>query len=92
VRYRLSYTDEAKRAPRDAPGFYRQRFRRAIEELAGDPRPAQAEPMRESGFYKIRFDRWRLTYRVRDDLGEVRILRIRAKTGPETYQGIEDRG
>jgi len=89
VRYRLSYTDEAKRALRDAPGFYRQRFRRAVEELASDPRPSHAEPMRELGFYKIRFDRWRLIYRVRDDLREVRVLRIRAKTGPETYQRLE---
>ena len=54
MRYRLSYTGEAKRALRDAPGFYRQRCRRAIEELTGDPRPIQAEPMRGPGFYKIR--------------------------------------
>jgi mRNA-degrading endonuclease RelE of RelBE toxin-antitoxin system len=91
VRYRLNYTDEAKRALRDAPGFHRQRFRRAIEELASDPRPAHAEPMREPGFYKIRFDHWRLIYRVRDDLSEVRVLRVRTKTGPETYQGLESR-
>jgi mRNA-degrading endonuclease RelE of RelBE toxin-antitoxin system len=91
VRYRLSYTYEAKRALRDALGFYRQRFRRAIEGLAGDPTPTDAEPMREPGFYKIRFDHWRLIYRVRDDLGEARILWVRAKIGPETYQGLENR-
>jgi mRNA-degrading endonuclease RelE of RelBE toxin-antitoxin system len=85
VRYRVSYTDEAKRALRDVPGFYRQRYRRTIEELTSDPRPSHAEPMRQPGFYKIRFDRWRLIYRVRDDLGAVRILRVRAKTGPETF-------
>ncbi len=87
MHYRLSYTDEVRRALRDAPGAYRQRFRRAIEQLADDPRPHHAESMREPGFYKIRFDRWRLIYRVRDDLGEVRILRVRVKTGPESYQG-----
>jgi mRNA-degrading endonuclease RelE of RelBE toxin-antitoxin system len=91
VRYRPSYNDEAKHALRSASGFYRQRSRRTIEELSADPRPFNAEAMREPGFYKIRFDRWRLIYRVRDNLGEVRILRVRAKTGPETYQGLDNR-
>lgn len=88
--YRLKYAEEAERALRSAPGFYRQRFRQAIEGLAENPRPANAKPMRDHDRYKIRFDQWRLIYSVRDELGEVRILRIARKTGPETYEGLED--
>jgi len=90
VDYQLKYTDDARRALRTAPGFYRQRFKRAIEELANNPRPDNAEDTREPNRYKIKFGRWRLIYDVNDDSGIVRILRIRLKTGPETYRGLED--
>jgi len=40
--------------------------------------------------YKIKFDQWRLIYDVRDDIEVVRILRIKLKSGPETYQGFEE--
>ena len=87
--YRLRYSDEAGRALREAAGRYRQRFRRTIQELADDPRPPHAAPMREPDFYKIRFDRWRLVYMVRDETGELFILRVIEKTGPEAYLGLE---
>jgi mRNA-degrading endonuclease RelE of RelBE toxin-antitoxin system len=92
VRYRLRYAREAERAVRNAPGTYRQRFRRAIEGLADNPRPAVAEPMREPEYYKIPFDKWRLIHLVREELGEVWILRVKIKSGPEAYQGLETPG
>ena len=88
--YQLEYSEEAKRALRTAPGFYRQRFRRAIEGLASNPRPANAEELREPGYYKIKFERWRLIYYIGDAAGVVRILRVKVKKGPETYQDLED--
>jgi mRNA-degrading endonuclease RelE of RelBE toxin-antitoxin system len=90
VSYQLKYTDEAKLALRTAPGFYRQRFKRAIKGLANNPWPDNAEDTREPNRYKIKFGRWRLLYDVNDDSGIVRILRIRLKTGPETYRDLED--
>jgi mRNA interferase RelE/StbE len=90
VSYQLKYTDEARRALRTAPGFYRQRFKRAVEGLADNPRPDHAEDTHEPNRYKIKFGRWRLIYDVNDDSGIVRILRVRLKTGPETYRGLED--
>jgi len=90
VQYRLDYSEEAKRALRTAPGNYRQRFRRAIEGLASNPRPDNAEELREPGYYKIKFDRWRLIYYVGDAAGVVRILRVKIKTGPETYEGLDE--
>ena len=90
MQYRLDYSEEAKRALRTAPGNYRQRFRQTIEGLASNPRPDNAEELREPGYYKIKFDRWRLIYYVGDTAGVVRILRVKVKIGPETYQGLED--
>jgi len=97
VRYRLSYTEEARRAIPDLPGNYRQRIRREITALADDPRPAYAERLRRTpgrgdppDRYKITLDRWRLIYRVIEDEQTVRIIRIRLKHGPETYEGMED--
>jgi mRNA-degrading endonuclease RelE of RelBE toxin-antitoxin system len=90
VQYRLEYSEEAKRALRSAPGYYRQIFKRAIEGLADDPQPAHAEALREAGYFKLKFGRWRVVYHVRSGDGVVRILRVKVKTGPETYEGLQD--
>lgn len=88
--YQLEYSDEARRALRTTPGYYRQIFKRAIEGLAHNPRPANAEELRNPDYYKLKFNHWRVIYRVRVEDDAVRILRIKIKTGPETYEGIED--
>ena len=88
--YRLEYSDEARRALRTTPEYYRQIFKRAIEGLARDSRPANAEDMRDPDYFKLKFGHWRVIYRVRAEDSAVRILRIKIKTGPETYEGLED--
>ncbi len=88
--YRLEYSAETNRALRMAPGYYRQLFKHAIEGLASNPRPANAEEMREPDYLKIKFGRWRLIYHVREADGVVRVLRVKIKTGPETYEGLDD--
>ena len=97
MRYQIRYTEEAKRSLPDLPGNYRQRIRREIEALGEDPRPAQAVRLRNDPGqvdpperYKIVLDRWRLIHRVIEDEKTVRILRIRIKTGPETYLSLSD--
>lgn len=87
--YRLSYSEEFRRAIRTMPGNYRQRIRWLVESLAGDPRPPSARPLCDApGAYRIRLDAWRLIYEVDDELSTVVILAIRRKSGPETYQDI----
>ena len=97
MRYEISYTEEARRAIPDLPGNYRQRIKREITALADDPRPAKAERLRDDPTrvnpperYKINLDRWRVIYRVIEEEQTVRIIRIRLKHGPETYEGLED--
>ncbi len=90
MRYRINYSDEARRALRTGPGNYRQRIRRLIESLANNPRPKDAKELRDlSNRYRIRLDRWRLIYRVDNEDITILILRVRCKTGPEAYENLE---
>lgn len=85
--YRIRYADEAKRDLRELPGNYRQRIRRLIESLPGTPRPRRAKELRDRpGRYRIRVDGWRLIYRIDEEDEAILVLRIRRKSGPETYR------
>ncbi len=92
MRYRLRYTEEVKRTIPEMPGNYRQRIRREIEALAENPRPPHASLMRDDppDRFRIKIDGWRLIYRIVEDEQTVHILRVRIKTGPETYQNLEE--
>ena len=89
--YRIRYSDEAKRSIASIPGNYRQRIRRTIEGLAGDPQPSEAiELERElGGLFKIKLDRWRIIYTFNEDAGIVFVIGIRLKTGLETYEDLD---
>jgi mRNA-degrading endonuclease RelE of RelBE toxin-antitoxin system len=91
VNYRLSYTDEARRALRSLPGRYRQRARRIIESLAHEPTPPPAEELRDLPHrYRIPLNGWRIIYRVDAADGALIILAVRLKTGPETYANLPE--
>jgi mRNA-degrading endonuclease RelE of RelBE toxin-antitoxin system len=79
--------------PRGNYGAFRDTFaseRAACQDLAREARPVDAKELREqSGFYRLRLDGWRIIYRVDDENQAVRIIRVRLKTGPETYENLE---
>jgi mRNA-degrading endonuclease RelE of RelBE toxin-antitoxin system len=53
--------------------------------------PPGAKELRDlPGRYRIRLERWRLIYRVEQDELLVLILRVPLKSGPETYQDLEE--
>ncbi|MFZ1509340.1 MAG: type II toxin-antitoxin system RelE/ParE family toxin [Anaerolineae bacterium] len=90
MRYRTRYSKEADHSLLRVPGNYRQRFRRIISELADDPEPTYSEALRgHPNRRKIKVDGWRLIYQVEPDTQTLWILRIRLKTGPETYEGLD---
>jgi mRNA interferase RelE/StbE len=67
----------------------RQRARRVIQSLAQEPRPAGSKELQDQpGLYRIRLDRWRIIYQIDDENQIVTLLRIRLKTGPETYEDL----
>ena len=84
--YKIRITGDAEHDVRNLPGNVRQRARRVIKSLADDPRPAGARELRgRPGYYRLWLDRWRVIYRIYDDDQVVLVLRVRRKTGPETY-------
>ena len=90
ARFRISYTDEARRALHSMPGNYRGRARRVLESLAIEPYPPTAKELRSMpGYFRYRLDGWRIIYRVDEGTGNLLILAIRRKKGPETYQDLE---
>jgi mRNA interferase RelE/StbE len=75
---------------RRLPGHVRQRARRAISQLGEQPRPLGAKELRDRpGYYRMRLDDWRIIYQADDGTRTVTVLRVRRKTGPETYQDLE---
>ncbi len=87
--HRLRITRTAKKELGRLPGHVRQRARRIVNALADNPRPREAKELRGMpGRYRISLIKWRIIYRVDDEAQVVLILRVRRKTGPETYKGI----
>ncbi len=76
MRYRIEIPREAKHDLRRLPGFVRQRFERLTDSLAGDPRPPEAQELRDHpSYYRTWVDRWRLIHRVDDRVLVVVVIR-----------------
>lgn len=61
----------------------------AIDDLAGDPYPPQAEELRDHyrGVYKIKIDGWRIFYTVNETDKVVFLVSIKRRT-PDTYTSL----
>ena len=87
--YRLRLSQEVQRQIDHLPGHIRQRIRQTIAGLAYDPRPSTAKQMEDdlSGYYRIRFESYRVIYTIDDDIVLVEIIRVMKRT-PKTYAGL----
>jgi len=91
MRHKLKITETAKKEIYRLPGNIRQRVRWIVNNLAEDPRPRESKELRGMpGRYRIRLDQWRIIYRIERENLVVLILRVRRKTGAETYEDIEE--
>lgn len=87
--YRLRLERAAKRQLDDLPGNVRQRAARLVGNLAGNPKPAGAQELRDlPGVYRYRLNGWRIIYQVDDEAEQVIVLAVRYKRGPETYKDL----
>ncbi len=87
--YRIEYEPEVLDELKHARGYYRGAARRRISALAADPRPGDAEPLRDlPNAFKVRLKDWRLVWRVDDEERVVYILRAGLKEGPEFYEDL----
>jgi len=73
--YDLWLEPEVHHARKDLPGNFRQQIKRAVEQLANDPRPASSAPLDVSEIdvpaavevRRLRLPPWRIIYAVNDD-------------------------
>lgn len=95
--YALFLEPEVHAARSDLPGHIRQRIKRAINNLAADPRPAisdklvidsLAAPARVE-IRRLRLERWRVVYAVHDDEQWVWVLGIYRRP-PYNYEDLAD--
>lgn len=87
--YKIKVSGDAERDVRHLPGHLKQRARRLISALAGEPRPPGTKELRGySGYFRIRIDGWRVIYRIYEPEQVILVLRIRKKIGPTTYSDL----
>lgn len=87
--YQLEIPKAVRQQVDNLPGVYRQRFRRLIQSLTSNPRPAGAKLLRTGeNRYRIRVDDYRLVYRIFDDELIVEVLKAGHKAGPEFYEDV----
>lgn len=91
-RYKVYTTPQAFREIKSLPGNIRQRVRRAIGELADDPRPPQSKALNIPDFdrelWRLRLDRWRVVYTITEADLIVDVLAVR-KRPPYDYGDLE---
>jgi mRNA interferase RelE/StbE len=89
--YRLEFAAGVRKQLERLPGHIYPRIKRIIVSLAYQPRPKIAERLRgRSERYKIAVDRYRIVYRVQDDVLLILGLKVGKKHGPEFYTDVDD--
>jgi len=91
-RYKIYIVPDAWKEIGTLPGHMRQRVKRAIESLAGDPRPSKSKlldtPDMKITLCRLRLDRWRIVYAISEDDKIVDVLAVR-KRPPYDYEDLE---
>ena len=95
--YDLQIEPTAHKQRKQLPGHVRQRIKRAIDNLARDPRPHQSQNLDTTDLdvpenvelRRIRIDKWRLIYAVNDSEKWVWVWGVR-KRPPYSYEDLEE--
>ncbi|HRI56487.1 MAG: type II toxin-antitoxin system RelE/ParE family toxin [Anaerolinea sp.] len=87
--YQIDISKRTRREIEQLPGHMRQRIKRAIAQLAFDPRPTHAVELRGplKDRYKIVLDTYRIVYWIQDDIAIVQVLKAGKKT-PGFYDDL----
>lgn len=88
--YRVKVSPEAIKEIKALPGHVRAQARQLIRALGNDPRASRAKELRgKPNICRIWLaGRWRIAYEIDDELGHVRILRVRRKERID-YESLE---
>ncbi len=89
--YRTETPPPIKKKIDKMPGHLRQRARRDIKGLGNNPHPPGSKELKDlPGRYRVHLDGWRIIYLLNEEDKIVTILDIMRKTGPETYEGLDN--
>jgi mRNA interferase RelE/StbE len=96
-RYDLLIEPEVHEARKRLPGHVRQRVKRAIDDLAHAPRPADSSDVDVTGLdapagielRRLRMDTWRILYAVSDEEDWLWVLALRRRP-PYDYEDLAD--
>jgi mRNA interferase RelE/StbE len=91
-RYKVYITPRSLKETKDLPGHMRQRVKRAVRALAGNPRPAGSKepdmPDLEHEVRRLKLDKWRVLYAITEADNAVDVLAVR-KRPPYDYGDLE---
>jgi mRNA interferase RelE/StbE len=92
MEYVVHVTPAAWKEMKALPGHMRQRVRKAVDDLADEPRPSKSKkldlPDLPTEVRRLRLDRWRIVYAVSDAEETVDVFAIR-KRPPYDYGDLE---
>lgn len=81
-RYTLQLDRAVPKVLRRLPADLRVRLSRAIDDLAGEPRPVGCKKIKgHEDLYRIRVGQWRITYAIRDEQLIVLIVEVAPRGG-----------
>ena len=93
ARYHVRVRPQVWQAIKHLPGDVRQRVKRAVDELADEPRRARTKVLatRQTMLEvrRLRLDDWRVIYAINEDLQQVQVLAIRQRP-PYNYADLDD--
>lgn len=91
-KYTVYVTLDAWREIKELPGFVRQRVKRAIDNLATDPRPPDSKALNvpdvDLEVRRLRLDDWRIVYAIVEADKAIDVLAVR-KRPPYDYGDLE---
>ena len=81
--YTVYVTPRAWQEIQRLPGNVRQRVRRAVDALAGDPRPPHSARLdaseTDNEIWRLRMDRWRIVYGIDEQARTLDVLSVRRR-------------
>jgi mRNA interferase RelE/StbE len=87
-RFTVYVTPAAWKEVKGLPGQMRQRVRKAVEDLADNPRPAKSKRLEVPGLIpkirRLRLDRWRIVFAITEEERIIDVLAVR-KRPPYDY-------
>ncbi len=90
--YKIYITPVVYKEIKGLPGKIRQRVKKAINELADNPRPSQSKainaPEIDRELRRLRLDKWRVVYAITEADKIIDVLAVR-KRPPYDYRDLE---